>query len=324
MPDSVSHRGFCVWLQSGETRLPLGIPTLNTARDEVTTVVELEKQRVPVRMHIGYSVEWCKTEDASPVNARCEIFRPDKDGNLVRIANERMAADEAATQSRTSVGRLELPIQNRDARLSTGYGAGDAQEYEMDLDYFSSDDPGDTDLETGLPMRPFVTFIFQFKHAKAAETERTNTPRVKEGASRVTRATAPTAGPAASADSPGTPQRALPADIARESSSRSPAARLASQMPSPPTTPITQNNTLAITGKRSSNDPDLDQLLERKKRAKIRREQIEEENKNTERELEKLKKDLETAAKAEEELLANAERRSQELKVDSVPLNYLR
>ncbi|KAJ7491108.1 hypothetical protein FB451DRAFT_1514539 [Mycena latifolia] len=96
--DALSHRGIDAWLQDPKGRhLALNAPAI-VEENQITTIIEFEKSQ---------------TQDAPPINAWCEIFRPEKSGDpkIVRVANQIMAANDKETQSRSSQGRLELPLQ---------------------------------------------------------------------------------------------------------------------------------------------------------------------------------------------------------------------
>ncbi|KAJ7063617.1 hypothetical protein C8F01DRAFT_1133716 [Mycena amicta] len=326
MIESITHRGFCVWLQNSDgNRLALGHPKFNEARDEVTVAVELQKKTL-------YSIDWCKVEDAPRVNARCDIFRPDKEGKWTRIGNQFMsaAASDMDTQKRTSIGRLERPLE-RDAWLSSAYSGGcisleirrlnvppkettrrdnhaKADIYEMVLDYLDSEDPSILDPESGSPMRPFVTFVFEFKSTKA---ERRVQPQLAGRETRTSASTSQVLGFGTSESSqPQTPSRTSNQANASERQSEREIE------PSPDRSrPISQ----AAQDKRPHQEDwdEVEKLLERKKRARMRREVIEQENSKDREETERLLENLRESVKSEEKSLAEAERQSQEMKVRS-------
>nr|GAT56482.1 Mg transporter [Mycena chlorophos] len=107
-----------VWLRTeSDAKLALGKPKINKAGDEVVIPVEVAKKTL-------YAVDWCKVEDLTPVNARCDIHRPEKEGPAVPIGSEVMSADDATTQRRSSSGRLERSHCDKVAWLSTAHSGG--------------------------------------------------------------------------------------------------------------------------------------------------------------------------------------------------------
>ncbi|KAF7323490.1 Mg transporter [Mycena chlorophos] len=163
MRDTVTHRGYSVWLRTeSDTKLALGKPKINKAGDEVVIPVEVAKETL-------YAVDWCKVEDLTPVNARCDIRRPEKEGPAVPIGSEVMSADDATTTQRlSSYGRLERSHCDKVAWLSTAHSGGTVMlqirrlkaprkeaaaidDFEMVLDYEDSDDafmPHDAEIDT--------------------------------------------------------------------------------------------------------------------------------------------------------------------------------
>ncbi|KAJ6606290.1 hypothetical protein DFH09DRAFT_5116 [Mycena vulgaris] len=111
--DTLTHLGIDAWLQDPKgARLALSPAVVNG--NLITTVIEVENPK-------SYCLHWCKSRDTPSINARCDVFRPvGKSGHvkIARIAHRFMAADDAQTQSRSSQGALELPLQ-KDAWLWT-------------------------------------------------------------------------------------------------------------------------------------------------------------------------------------------------------------
>ncbi|KAF7323281.1 hypothetical protein HMN09_00108900 [Mycena chlorophos] len=113
MCDSVTIQGFTVWLRdpTRKGRLPLGEPYFNAAADGVV---------IPVLFQLGketdYTLEWCRAEGENPINALCHIFRAgaQSHGRYEHIANNFMSVEDAKTQKRGVIGRLELPLDSRE------------------------------------------------------------------------------------------------------------------------------------------------------------------------------------------------------------------
>ncbi|KAJ7778701.1 hypothetical protein DFH07DRAFT_795656 [Mycena maculata] len=176
--DKLTHLGIDAYLQGRDGgRLPLGPPSVDG--NQITTLVEMLENPKP------YCLKWCKNQDSPSINAWCEIFRPSvrvKSGHrkIVRVANHFMSSDDDQTQSRSSKGRLELPLQ-RDAwlwtpRSGSGFVSLEIRRlrtppketerpdeanpgsllYEVDMDMLDDD-------AKGMAMPPYIIFRFEFK-----------------------------------------------------------------------------------------------------------------------------------------------------------------
>ncbi|KAJ7885396.1 hypothetical protein B0H13DRAFT_1889611 [Mycena leptocephala] len=139
--------------------------------NQIMTTIKVDRPK-------SYSLEWCKSQDAPAINAWCEIFRPaGKSGHvkIVRIANHYMAEDDPRTQSRSSKGRLELPLQ-RDTWLWTPPTPKRFVSLEVrrlrkppkEKKRLEQDNPGSLLYETDVDMFdgdgvPYITFRFEFE-----------------------------------------------------------------------------------------------------------------------------------------------------------------
>ncbi|KAJ6546848.1 hypothetical protein B0H19DRAFT_1162758 [Mycena capillaripes] len=199
--DTLSHHGIDAWLQDPKgNRFPLGPPIVDG--NKITTVIELDNPK-------SYSLEWCTSPGAPAINAWCELFRPaGKAGHIkmVRIANHYMAENDLRTQSRSSKGRLELPLQ-RDAwlwtprskigvisleirRLRSPPRETERQDeknpgsliYEIDVDMLDDDNSN----SGGETKPPYVIFRFQFKPEEMSD-ERTDSSSSSQISRRGTR-----------------------------------------------------------------------------------------------------------------------------------------
>jgi len=113
----LGFRDVQAWLQDRDgNHLPLGLAIVDG--NQITTVIEVNPG-LPKQYHL----HWRTSEGTPRINAWCEVFRPlkrkgVKSDSTVRIANHYMSADNVHSQSRSTRGRLELPLQ-RDSWLQT-------------------------------------------------------------------------------------------------------------------------------------------------------------------------------------------------------------
>ncbi|KAJ7144916.1 hypothetical protein C8R43DRAFT_1237684 [Mycena crocata] len=107
----LTHNGIDSWLEDSKgKRLELGAAVVNG--NQINTVIEVDNVK-------SYCLKWRKNQNFASINAWCEIYRPaGKSGHVktVCIANHHMADNDSRTQSRSSRGRLEPPLQ-KDAWL---------------------------------------------------------------------------------------------------------------------------------------------------------------------------------------------------------------
>ncbi|KAF7353779.1 hypothetical protein MVEN_01063400 [Mycena venus] len=173
--NTLSHHGIDAWLQDNKgRRFTFGPPVVDG--NQITAVIELENRK-------SYSLAWCTSRDAPPVNALCEVFRPaGKSGHIktCRIANHYMADNDPETQSRSSKGRLELPLQ-RDTWLWTPPGGAGFVTLEIrrlrkppkETERPDDNNPGLVVCEFNIDLhdddkgraaqRPHIVFRFEFK-----------------------------------------------------------------------------------------------------------------------------------------------------------------
>ncbi|KAJ7684455.1 hypothetical protein DFH06DRAFT_1155701 [Mycena polygramma] len=185
--DALSFHGINAYLQDPKgKRFPLGKPSVNG--NTITAVIELDNPR-------SYSLEWSTSLNARAISAWCEVFRPSgKAGHVkvVRIANHYMAENDPQTQSRSSRGRLELPL-HRDAWLwtprlgpRTGFVTLEIRRlrkppretkrpdddhpgsvvYETDVEMLDDDDDSD-----GAGKPPHIIFRFDFKPKQVSDSQ---------------------------------------------------------------------------------------------------------------------------------------------------------
>ncbi|KAJ6497108.1 hypothetical protein C8R47DRAFT_1113868 [Mycena vitilis] len=173
--DTLSHLGIDACLQDPKgKRFPLGEPSVKG--NTITAVIEVENPR-------SYSMEWRAGPNAGAISAWCEVFRPaGKAGyiKVVRIANHYMAENDPQTQSRSSKGRLELPLR-RDAwlwtpRSGTGFVTLEIRRLRKppsESKRPNNDHPGSVVFKTDVDMLdddsdgagkpPYIIFRFEFK-----------------------------------------------------------------------------------------------------------------------------------------------------------------
>ncbi|KAF7298485.1 Mg transporter [Mycena kentingensis (nom. inval.)] len=324
MPDCITHRGFRVWLRDKDDKhLPLGHSTLNAAETEVSIPVDSEKRTL-------YAIDWCRVEHMPHINAICTILRPDTSrkgaGRVSKIGDALMSADDAASQRRTSVGRMEMPL-DRKAWLSTAHCGGSvaleirrlneppletrsldpdtqAEVLNMELDYFDSEDPNIVDPETQEAMPAFVTFIFRFPLPPDQEVADVK-PTVAVPRSK-------------------TVPRTVPHSVVR-----SPAAVKRLQLPREPAqpwptpSPARELDSAVILGKRPREEDDednedkyteeIDRLLAGNARAKARLQQIAQEKQQKLEEIESLSQQLKERAEEDQIIIEVEERQSAKL-----------
>src|ERR1700761_1419354 len=118
--NTISHRGISAWLQddNGPHQWAAYRRSDKCRRLSYETnrrvFIHFSRRFTEKVSNKNYTIEW-GSANGKPLNARCDIFRKQKD-KLVRIGNHWMAADDPKTQFRSSRGRLEVP-QERDAFL---------------------------------------------------------------------------------------------------------------------------------------------------------------------------------------------------------------
>ncbi|KAJ7084790.1 hypothetical protein B0H15DRAFT_381156 [Mycena belliarum] len=185
--DTLSHLGIDAWLQDPEGN-HLALPPASVHGNRITTTIEVEKPQVIELKYLEliasslvqrFSIHWCKSRNAPSINAWCEIFRPSGKSGLIeitRIANQIMAANDEGTQSRSSQGRLELPLQRDNwlwmPRSREGFVSLEIRrllEIPKETKRVDANNPQSilyevvTNLRDTTDMPPYVVFRFEFK-----------------------------------------------------------------------------------------------------------------------------------------------------------------
>ncbi|KAJ7491117.1 hypothetical protein FB451DRAFT_1514571 [Mycena latifolia] len=171
--DILTHFGVEAWLEDPKGR-KLSLEPAVVSGNQITAVIKVGSPK-------SYCISWRKKQGAPALNAWCEVFRPagrtgHHDAKVVRVANDFMAVNNLQTQSRSSKGELEHPLQ-RDAWLwtppsRTGFVSLEIRRLNsppMERERVDKSRPGVTVFEIEVDLLdkdegpPYIVFRFEFE-----------------------------------------------------------------------------------------------------------------------------------------------------------------